>query len=340
MANQPLPRATEGTAGTAAPSAAGTGATRTRPDSAASDPATTIHSVADAILHTVIYADLFDYPLTAQEIHRYLTGYAAPLATIEEHLAHDDGLGQRLGSIAPFWFLAGRDHLVSLRQQRASFSQALWREARRYGRLVAALPFVRMVSITGSLTMNNVISARDDVDLLIVAARDRVWLARGLAILWVHLARRRGIELCPNYVLAEHRLHLGDPSLFIAHELAQLVPLYGLDTYQRLLESNAWVRDYLPNALPHEGSAGEIGGMARGGQRLLEAVLGGRIGDAVEGWERERKIPRLQRMAEVKGGTGATYTPDLCKGHVDDHAAAVHRRYLELLAAQGVGTSR
>jgi hypothetical protein len=303
-------------------------------------PGITIHSMADAILHTLVYADLFDYPLTAPEIHRFLTRYAAPLATIEEHLSHNDLLGQRLGSIDPFWFLAGREHLVDLRQEREAYSQTLWRKARRYGRFIRAIPFVRMVSITGSLAMNNASSAQDDVDLLIVAARGRVWLARGLVILVVRLAQQMGTELCPNYVLSEHRLHLDEHSLFTAHELAQLVPLHGLDTYHRLLEDNAWIADYLPNALPRGRSMDGMGWLGRRGQWLLEAALAGSVGDAVERWERERKIPRLIQAAERSGGAEVTYTPDLCKGHVDDHASGVRDLYMERLAKQGAGTSK
>ena len=307
-------------------------------DTAVADgwPVRAIHDVADAILYTLVYADLFDYPLRTEEIHRYLTGYAAPLTVVEEHLQQNGRLGEHLGSAPPFWFLAGREHLVGLRRQREAFSLVLWEQAKRYGRLIAAMPFVRMVSITGSLTMNNVSSPHDDIDLLIVAAENRVWLARGLTVLIVRLARVFGVELCPNYVIAEHRLELGEPSLFAAHEMAQLIPISGLDMYFRLLESNAWSVNYLPNLSPRRAMVSEPGPVGRFCQQVLEATLSGRLGDAVERGERDRKIPRLRQIAREQGGRGAMYTPDLCKGHADDHAASVYQRFVSRLASQGL----
>lgn len=297
--------------------------------------AAAIHDLADAILHTVVYADLFDYPLRIEEIHRYLTGNSAPLTTVEKHLEQSGRLDGHLASAPPFWFLAGREHLGGLRREREAFSRVLWQRAKRYGRLVAAIPFVRMVSITGSLAVNNVSGPKDDIDLLIVTARNRVWLARGLVILIVHLARKSGVVICPNYVIVEHRLEIGEASLFTAHELAQLVPLYGLDTYCRLLERNAWMTAFLPNASPKQAGVREIAVALRFGQRALEGLLGGRLGDALERWERERKIAHLRRVASEQGGSGTSYTPDLCKGHADDHAASVYQRYVARLAALG-----
>ena len=311
--------------------AAGTGFS-----SEANWPVGDVKDVADAILYTLVYADLFDYPLKPEEIHRYLTGHAAPLAEVEDRLRQDRRLGQQIDSDSPFWFLAGRENLTGLRRQREAFSHRLWEKAERYGRLIAAIPFVRMVSITGSLAMNNVNSPQDDIDLLIITAENRVWLARGLTILIVHLARRFGLELCPNYVVVEHRLELGDPSLFTAHEMAQLIPLSGLEVYNRLFASNAWLTDFLPNTSPRRARVREVAWAGRLGQRLLEAVLGGRLGDALEKRERERKIPRLRRIAEEQGASGAVYTPDLCKGHANDHAVSVYRQFLARLAAQGV----
>jgi len=174
------------------------------------------HDLDDAILRAIVYADVFDYPLTSGEIHHYLIGHPASASAIEERLARAGGLRERLGSISPFWFLPGREDLVSVRQEREAFARRLWPAACRYSQWIAAVPFVRMVALTGSLAMNNVSSPHDDIDLLIVTQHSRVWLARGLIALLVHLARRRGAYLCPNYILSERSLELGDhPAGFV-----------------------------------------------------------------------------------------------------------------------------
>jgi hypothetical protein len=303
-------------------------------DDASGWPSPDPQSIEDAILHTLLYADLFDYPLTSREIHRYLVGQALPLSVVEALLSCGNPLSHWLGSSPPYWFLADREHLVALHQEREFFSQGLWPTAWRYGHLIAALPFVRLVAVTGSLAMNNVAGPHDDVDYLIVVQRGRVWLTRGLVILVVRLAEQRGAHLCPNYILGEHCLQQDERNLFTAHELVQVVPLYGLDTYHRLLDSNSWIARYLPNALPLRAGGREIGRITRYGQRLSEAVLNSRLGDAVEGWERKRKIRRLRCEAVQWGGTGAIFTADLCKGHLDDHAAAVRQQYASRIASR------
>jgi hypothetical protein len=298
-------------------------------------PDATVPSIVDAIFRTVLYADLFDYPLTAAQIHRYLTGYSAPLEKVEEQLEKNTQLRGRLGSVPPYWVLVGREHLAALRRQRETYSQPLWSAVWRYEPIIAGLPFVRMTAVTGALAMDNADSADDDIDLFIVARGGRVWLARGLVILVVHLARQLGTELCPNYVMAEHNLRLEHPNLFTAHELAQLVPIHGAATYHRLLEMNAWLGQYLPNAKPRTMDARKARKIARTGQHILEAPLNGRLGDSIESWEQRRKILRLRQAAAQIGASGARYTPDLCKGHVDSHETSVEQRYTAQLTTLG-----
>jgi hypothetical protein len=295
-----------------------------------------IHSIEDAILRTVVYADLFNYPLTAQEIHRYLIGLAASAVQVEVSLAHASRLQGRLETTPPFWYLVGRGELVAIRREREVCSRTLWQSARRYGQIMATLPFVRMVAVTGSLAMNNAASFHDDIDYMLAARRERVWLARGTAIALVRWARARGVHLCPNYVMAEHFLDMGEPNLFTAHELAQMVPLSGPNVYRQVLRRNSWVASYLPNALSAEPVLLQYDWLTRSGQRATEALLGGRLGDALERRERGTKIPRLREEAAQRGGTGAVFLPDLCKGHMDDHAATVHRLYEARLAAHGL----
>jgi len=292
-------------------------------------------SLDAAILRTLVYADLFDYPLTASQLHRYLVGRAAPLQEIEEHLGRSGWLHERAGCKPPFCFLAGRAHLTELRRQREEYAGTLWPLARRYGQRVAALPFVRMVAVSGSLAMNNVASPHDDVDLLIVAQPGRVWFARGLALLIVYLARRRGVELCPNYVVAAGRFAIAEPSLFAAHELAQMVPLYGRRYYDRLLEQNGWIGDLLPNAVA-DGDGRDLGRARRGVQAALETPFAGRLGDVIEHWERRRKIPRLTRESAQCGATETEFGAEICKGHLAAHAGLVLQRYAAQLAALGL----
>lgn len=299
-------------------------------------PCSRANGLAVAILQAIVYADLFDYPLKAPEIHRFLPGWSATLAEVEGCLAHDRRLGVRLGAAAPFWFLAGRDHLVAVRRQRESSAAALWASARRYAHLIAALPFVKMVAVTGALAVNNPSSAQDDIDLLIVSQKGRVWLVRGQAVLLVRAVRQLGVTLCPNYVLADHVLDFGPPSLFTAHELAQLVPLYGWDLYRRILAINHWVAHYLPNAGAHGEGEPEMGALLRSSKRVLEAALSWRPGDGLEEWEQRRKIPRLTQEAAARGGADALFTPDICKGHMGDHGAKILQRFAEALAAHGL----
>ena len=99
---------------------------------------------------------------------------------------------------------------------------------------------------------------RPGQDLLVVTERDRVWLTRASTIMVVRYAARRGHELCPNYFLAEHALHMDGRDLYGAHELAQMVPVTGGSVYRRLREANPWITEFLPNA-----SGAPLGGRAR-----------------------------------------------------------------------------
>ncbi|MBI3241067.1 MAG: hypothetical protein HYZ49_02085 [Chloroflexi bacterium] len=286
-----------------------------------------------AILRTVLYADVFNYPLTAPEIHRYLIGESLALEEAQFILGSSPWLAQIISHVGDFYVVAGREDLIVLRQAHALSAEKLWQVARQYGRLLAALPFVRMVAVTGALAMDNA-KPDDDVDYLIVTVPGRVWLVRALAILIVRLARLGGVNLCPNYLLSETSLLQEQRDLFIAHELAQMIPLTGHDLYWQMRSINGWAAGFLPNAdsMPRPERDAAPRGPARLGQRWLESLLAGRVGNLLENWERRRKLqkfrPQLRRPA-----TEAVLDETRIKGHFNDYGRLTRQAYEQRCAA-------
>ncbi len=277
-----------------------------------------------AILGALVYADLFDYPLTLTEIHRYLIAVPASLPEVRAAVARSAWLADRIVERRGLWTLRGREHLRELRLQRAAAAARLWPHALRYGRILAALPYVRMGAVTGALAMDNV-EEGDDIDYLIVTAPGRLWLCRAIVVGLVRWAARHGVTLCPNYFLSERALALEDRNLFTAHELAQMIPLFGGPIYQRMRAQNVWTTRFLPNA---DGPPWSVEVTPAGGRWIrasLEAIGRAPPGAWLEAWEMRRKI----RKFSAREGGEVRFDPDHCQGHFDGHGQRTMAAFAE-----------
>ena len=266
--------------------------------------------LSQAVLHTVTYSDIFDYPLTAREIQRYLTGVEASL----EEVAHalEEGPVTRTGS---YFTLPGREEIISIRAQREARSRKLLPRALWYGRVLGVLPYIRMVALTGSLAMSNMEEGKD-IDYMIVTTPNHLWTCRAFALLVARFARFEGIRLCPNYLITENALALTDQSLYAAHEMTQMIPLSGKEIYTRMRLMNAWTDDYLPNAqgLPEDFT---VANRRSGFQHFLEFISNLFPVRLFERWEMNRKIEKLSR--EQFSSSESRFSEDVCKGHADRH---------------------
>ena len=279
-----------------------------------------------AVRYTLAYAELFECPLDERELQRYLHGQRATREELRALLR--EGL-RGVAAHQGLYVHAGRLALVAERHRRAAAAGPLIARARRYALLIRHLPYVRMIGLSGSLAMGNAAEGCD-IDLMIVAAPGRVWLCRALVVALVRLARLRGDRLCPNYVVAADALALSHSSIYDAHELAQLLPLYGQVAYGRLWAANAWVHELLPNAAPHAAPPDRLLPGAAALKHGLERLLAGRLGDRLEAWERRRKTARLRRATTAwePGASGEiVLSAAQCKGHFGGHRARVLARY-------------
>lgn len=280
------------------------------------------------MLRALAYSDLFDYPLNAAEIARYQIETKYSLSQIEGALHTDPDLARALARSADgFYCLKGREDTFKIRKIRRRDSDRVWRRARLYGAIMSRMPFVRMITVTGALAVEN-IAARPDIDLLVVTTHGRVWIARRLIVILVRLARIFRDDLCPNYIISERTLGLDQRDLFTAHELAQMVPLSGATIYNRMLAENDWAEAYLPTAFnrpPDNLPAGEPGLIRRAFETALRLPIFNRWESLELSRLRKKLLPLVGEEAEV------VCSPTQCKGHTGLHRQWVTTRYEQRL---------
>jgi hypothetical protein len=277
-----------------------------------------------AILETLAYSDIFEYPLRMNELHCYL-----PLHADAEWLPQTiEVMSGRVGKKDDYYFLVGREIIVEIRKHRESHSQKLFQLALKYGKIIGALPFIRMAALTGSLAVMN--SSNDaDFDYMLVAAPGRVWIARAFSLLLNRMTKLFGYTLCPNLIISENALIWSRRDLYSARELCQMIPISGLDVYGKLMRANEWVRDFLPNATARHSETSKASRVRW--QKFLEFPLRGKLGDRIESWEMKRKIARFTQQDGF--GDETNFSAEMCQGNFDHHRDSTQRMFEERLSS-------
>jgi len=204
-------------------------------------------SLPKAYWASLVYHDIFDYPLTKDELNKWK--YGKNTKAIK---------GQKALKFGQFYSIAGHPSIERRRaRQKASLRKI--KIAENGAKVLGALPFVKMVGITGALAMQNA-QASSDIDLIIICSSRTLWTTRLIATFILDILkvprRRYGLKdqkdrLCLNMWLDEEDLSWDkkDRNVYTAHEICQIVPLVNKKrTYERLIWENGWVRGFWPNA--------------------------------------------------------------------------------------------
>jgi hypothetical protein len=291
-----------------------------------------------AILKTIIYGDVFHFPMTSQEIHHFLI-HNKPVTynTIVNRLQSSTELETYLCHNDSYYALKQHDNLLSMRIEREQMMQPLSKQVTYYGRILSYFPFVELVGITGALAMRNPASTVEDLDYIIITRPERVWLARAFIILLVRLIRLKYIEICPNYVLASNQLVQSRQDLYIAHEISQMLPLSNDNLYKRLRDQNQWATQHLPNALHpfHQVPQNDTSRLGMVLKRGIEVIFSTPLGNWLERWEYRRKAPRFEEQAQAPTAAAQIDTGHV-KGHFNDYGYHVLEQYYAKLEELGI----
>lgn len=284
-----------------------------------------MHSIQLAIIRTLCYADIFDYPLTQTEVTRKLiAGKVVPARKIVEelHHLHDTGIICQSG---PYYHFPKRGRIVGLRTRRTRESQQKSERGKAIAHQLARLPYVVAIFMTGSTAVGNA-PHNDDIDLMVITAQHSLWTSRVSITLWLELhgVRRRphdhdnNNKICMNLFLTPDSLAVPEErrNLYTAHEVIQVKPLVDPSNFHaRFLKANQWVKTYLPNAFSTADSIQDDEDVS-----LLEAPswIETTLRRAQQGYMRHKKTREM-------------VTPEAAYFHPRDTAGIVLTQYQERL---------
>ncbi|HSX40587.1 MAG TPA: hypothetical protein VLF68_03145 [Candidatus Saccharimonadales bacterium] len=214
-------------------------------------------SSKQAIIKTLLYSDIFDYPLTKNELRTYLISgkkvshdeFEKSLAKLSTELMYKNG----------FYCLKNRSEIIKKRIQRKKISIQKLAAGKKSVAMLSKIPSVLFIGISGGLAVQNA-DKDDDIDIFIIAQKNKLWLTRLAAIIVLIVlgkyrsrnTKKVANKICLNMLIDETALPLpkSRQNLYSAHEIAQLLPVFNRDnTYEKFIQANIWVKKYLPNTL-------------------------------------------------------------------------------------------
>ena len=198
------------------------------------------------ILRTLLYYDIWEYPLHLRELPLFLKTESPVSPDLIRTIASNDGFNGILEH-NDYYFVQGRDKtIVERRLERERHARWMWKMARLSMHVIKRFPFVRAVFVSGDLSKNS--TARgSDVDFFILTEPGRLWITRTLLILFkkVFLLNSKKF-FCLNYFKTTDQLSEEGYNIYSATEVAHLKPLYNMALYDMFMNSNMWIREFFP----------------------------------------------------------------------------------------------
>ncbi len=280
-----------------------------------------------AVLRSVTYAALFDYPLTLAQLHASLIEMRADEESIAAWWRHSALLQSTVDYVDGLYFPAGRRDLIATRARRETVSRQLLERDRRILSLVQAMPFVRMVALSGSLAHLNA-EPSADLDLFVITSPHRVWsVTVSLLVIAKLLGWRK--RMCLNYVISERAMAVEPRDLFSANQIIHLRPLSGHDVFRRFIEANNFVRDWYPN----QARAAQVREEPSRRRRVIERTLSIGVAPLLEHAARAVYRWHLRRRSAAWQSHGQVRLDAEClKLHTTSHRADTLARFEAALA--------
>jgi hypothetical protein len=262
-------------------------------------------SLENSILKILAYFDMFDYPVSLDEIQFFLASKKdkTELFCILQELQRS----RQVFRHAEFYSLRNDLSLTERRVKGNNRARPLLVTGHRIARFLFRFPYVRGIGISGSLS-KNMADETSDIDFFIITSTNRLWIARTLMHLFKKLTYLTGRQhwYCMNYYIDEAALQIEEKNVFTAMETITLIPVCGNGAIDNFFNANSWVNTFYP------GYAAKVAGTKTKAKhyflkRIVETVFNNKLGDWIDDtllritskrWAKKE----AQKKLNIKGG--------------------------------------
>jgi len=206
-----------------------------------------------AITRVVAFFDIFDFPVTAQEIWKFCDWQCGLDEVVNFLNESNDFLEQN----AVFYFLPGRADLCDKRIEKIIIAQKKYQKAMHVTKLFRFIPWIKMIAISNVIGQDNV-KEESDIDLFVITEPNRIWITRFVSVVMLKILGLRPKpndvqdKICLSFFVSENNLNLKnlqiDNDVYFYFWLTNLLPIHNQNNiYKKLIQANDWLWEKMPN---------------------------------------------------------------------------------------------
>ncbi len=247
-----------------------------------------INNGVAAVLRTIVYYDIFNYPLTEKDILNdcgISKEIVSPCRDALKFLV-DEKIVFRLGE----YYSLNNNYKDVERRIKGNEEAKKWiKKSQRFSHFISWFPFVRGISLSGSLS-KGFVDEDPDIDYFIITKPNRLWVARSLLIAFKKIFLLNSYKyFCLNYFIGQDNLEIEEKNLFTATEIVTMIPVFGNHVKRSFFESNDWIKSFYPNFEVDEMEDVPFN-KSYTLKRLLEFLMKGKMGDRLDAWFMKKTV--------------------------------------------------
>lgn len=211
----------------------------------------------NAILTTLLYSDIFDFPLMKRELWEFLVSDRKISKKTFDKTLNALLKQKRICHTEEYYAIAGKEGNIEKRKANLSEVDKKLQIAKKAAHILSHIPSIKLIGISGGLAMNDV-DVSDDIDFFIIAKKNTVFTTRLFILGVLEILNLRRVrqdknpadKICVNLIIDEAKLKwpFKKHDVYTAHEIVQIKPLFERDNiYKKFIGSNQWIRSFFPN---------------------------------------------------------------------------------------------